>query len=234
MKKAGLVSLICVLLSLLCGCNLKAYSLLDSTDENGGYMLDVDGIIYRTNPIIPWKPNRYNKTTMIGVTSIPSGGPQQYGIYTYEGDTDRIFLICKEQSADPSNFYCYRDDIILPAFERRSIDSVMIGRNILDEQVNLITDAQTIDKLFDILKTYPKEKLNGHFYSVYDINFMNEKFNGVAVTKIIVAGEGKYWIYGWNTARLRDEYFELSQAFLEELAGKQMPSASDYISQFEK
>ena len=231
MNKAGFISLICVLLSILCGCNLKAYSLLDNDED--GCMFDVDGIIYRTNPIIPWEPISHNHTTMIGVTSIPSGGPQ-YGIYTYEGDTDRLFLYGKEQSADPSYFQCYRDDIVLPAFERRSIDSVMIGRNILDEQVNLITDAQTIDKLFDILKTYPKEKLNGDFHSVYDINFMNDKFNGVAVTKIIVAREGKYWIYGWDTTHLQYEYFELSQAFLEELAGKQMPSASDYISQFEK
>lgn len=227
MKRFFVITLICALLLALFGCSLKVYKYLGDSDEKG-ILLDVEGVTYRSKPNTPWRPNIFN-AKMIGVANIPGRGLQS-GIYTCEGDTDRLFVIAIDETENKDISYYYRDDTTLPDFNRNNIDTLIIGNNITMQEQNIITDPQKINKVFALFNMPAMQPLKGSI-DLYDMNFMNSQYKGIAVHEFITAMDGEYWIVNWSTG---NEMYRLPQDLLEELVSKKMPTASEYIASHKK
>ena len=153
----------------------------------------------------------------------------QDGIYVFNGDTGRIFVEGIAQSPNQIFQYYYRADVDLPPFDATGIDTVGVFEDIAEQEfTTIINDRSIIEKLFQNFEnTGNKTEINVKGDFVFDIYFMNSRFDGIGIGCEVIADNRAYWIYYQDGS-----YTELPQDLLEQIAGKKMTTASEYIADY--
>ncbi len=222
---AFLISFILVLL--LSGCEQIHYS---GYNAEKGNMINMNGISYRSMPVTVWRPVS-NQKTMVGTLRNFENNGQTYNLFTYVADENKIFLMQKEEGSRTIEIFYYRDDIVLPTYDISGIDSIGFGNWNDTEYTNIIKEPKTIEKLFNIKGDTNINDSPGYL-PVFWLELMNSKYSGIGIGLIVYAKENTYWIevkndFNYNAA-------EIPQSILEEIAGKKLPTASEYIASQQK
>jgi hypothetical protein len=228
MKKIILiVLLVCIMLAALNGCARPAYQLYH--DDEKGYYLDVDGVIYRSLPEVPWEPITYDLQQIGTIIGTDGENDKYYKLCSFKGDVNQIFLrgiydkIPFYDENIASEYYYRRDDVEMPPFDSSGIDVIRIehwGNRSINK---IVQEPEVIAEVIDVLNG--DEKYNivysdeaQHLYKMY---FMNSQYEGIAIYTSIVADKGIYWISD-------GEYYDypIPQSLLEEITGEMLPTAS--------
>jgi len=197
-------------------------------DPELGYVLDIDGMVYRTLPETLWKPDEYNYDS-VKVGKLDSKN-NSFGIYAFESDVDRIFIkriYDKPASHTPVDWF-YRADIDLPGFNASNTNSLSFsqkGNHTKEEPFNnIVTDKKTINAVFDSLD-YASERpeVGNRIVGILYLN--NSTYKGICVVVWAIAYEDKYWLSIRDGGRM---YAEIPHELMEEIVGEKMPPANEY------
>ena len=91
MRKIIFILLFVALLPFFMGCGLlervpdKQFTDIGHSQEQGD-MLDIDGVIYRTQPMTQWRPIDFFDATLIGTVE-----GTKYYVYTFDKDEKKVF-----------------------------------------------------------------------------------------------------------------------------------------------
>lgn len=221
-----------------------------------GPMFEVEGIKYRYLPETFWQPINYATDTYLGkVYSDKNIYPadSEFYIYNFEKkDVNKIFVILQGRKdhwyddMERPRVYYYRADIKLPPFDRSGIDEVGYEYWGQEGIKNIVSDPVAVDKLFDVISTASNNQDFEwkNLYTVALLWLMNSNFPGIGIYMRVYAYGQDYWIEieppqrsyrgSWSvTKNLYNPdtvYAKIPQELLEQIAGKKLPTASEYIA----
>ena len=234
-KKLIVFAVIAVMLLSIPACTFYPDYEWPTWDEEYGEVLDIDGIVYRTLPETLWRPSTSDHSA-IKIGKLGSKD-SSYGVFTYESDTDRIFVFTEDDSffADVRHKrFFYRKDVDLPEFLEENITCIAYkkwgDRSGEGSFNNSIEDRQLIEDVFTSFKTPTKQSSVGRVESstLRLLYFTNSDYKGICIVLSASAYENKYWISIDNTGM---KYAEVSQELMEKLVGEELPTAKEYLEQ---
>ena len=235
--KHPLISVIFLVLLATSFSACKSYPVYEEMiyDKELGFVIDIDGVIYRTLPETLWEPANFSNRTQIGRTNNKS---YSMGVYTFDSDVNNIFLLRQSDAIFEDirqSVLLYRKDITLPEFSADSFDSasfIEIG----DREIsNNITERYVINSIFHSLES-DGEYINGGRVgniSVGHLYYSNSKIEGITVRSSLWAYENEYWLATGKVGETT-HYVVISQDLTEKIVGKKMPSAKEFIEQQSK
>jgi len=228
--------LILVLLIIISLSACKSYPVYEEMkpDPELGFVLNIDGVIYRTLPEVMWEPDPYNQNR-IKIGNLDNKNTS-IGIYVYELDVNRVFILRYEDKlfidVAQKNLF-YRADVDLPEFCASNVSSLYFtkpGNNSKEKPFdNTITDRQTIEDVFQAINK-AKEHSGGGKKSVGNLYINLSEYEGICVILSVWAYQDKYWLDirdGITTYKLT----EISHELIEKLVGEELPTAKEYLEQ---
>ena len=197
-----------------------------------GQTLNIDGVIYRQYPETIWRTDIYNQEKIkIGRIKYPE---VTNAVYIYELDVDRIFIRIERERSFDANItrWLYRKDIDLPEFDAQSANCISFSRwentSKTEPFNNTVKDEQVISEYFGALEK-AGERPTGDRGPLGELYLHNSEHQGICVIMRAAAWNGKYWIY---FDRSDTEFFEVSQELMEKLVGEKLPTAEEFIEQY--
>ena len=200
-------------------------------DKEYGEIVDIDGVVYREYPETMWRPDIYNQERIkIGRLK---GSDITYAVHAYELDVERIFISIEREWSFDANTprWLYRKDIDLTEFSAENVDHISFkkrGNASKTEPFN--NDLNDVEVIYEYFKAFEKaSEPVGDYGDLGALYLQNSKHQGLCVIMWASACQGKYWI---DFIRSDTEFFEVSQELMEKLVGEKLPTAEEFIEQY--